>query len=59
MSSRTLFITALLLIAVARGLAADAQPAAKIPTIGYLSGGTSEAVAPNFEALRQGLGDFG
>ena len=59
MSSRTLVIAALLLIAVARGLVADAQPAAKIPTIGYLSGGTSEAVAPNFEALRQGLRELG
>jgi hypothetical protein len=40
MSSRTLFIATLLLIAVARGMAADAQQAAKIPRIGYLSGGT-------------------
>src|SRR5262245_45766129 len=40
MSARTLFIAAFLLTAVARGLAADAQQAAKIPTIGYLSGGT-------------------
>ena len=59
MSSRTLFSAALLLTAVARGLAADAQPAAKIPTIGHLSGGTREVAASNFEALRQGLRELG
>ena len=59
MSSRALFIAALLLTAVARGLSADAQQAAKIATIGYLSGGTREVAASNFEALRQGLRELG
>src|SRR5262245_24498175 len=59
MSSRTLLIAALVLIAVARGLAADAQQAAKIATIGYLSGATREVAASNFEALRQGLRKLG
>jgi len=59
MSARTLFIAALLLTAVARGLAVDAQQAAKIPTIGYLSGGTREVAAANLEAFRQGLRERG
>lgn len=59
MSSRTLFIAALLLAAVARGLAADAQQVARISTIGYLSGATQEVAAANFEALRQGLRELG
>jgi ABC-type uncharacterized transport system substrate-binding protein len=59
MSLCRLFIAALLLTAAPRGLAADAQQAAKIPTIGYLSGGTREVAASNFEALRQGLRELG
>ena len=59
MSSRRLFIAVLLLTAVARGLAAEAQQAARIPTVGYLSGGSREVAAANFEALRQGLRELG
>jgi putative tryptophan/tyrosine transport system substrate-binding protein len=59
MSLRRFFIAALLLTAAPRGLAADAQQAAKIPTIGYLSGGTREVAASNLEALRQGLRELG
>jgi hypothetical protein len=59
MSPRTLFIAALVLTAVWRGLAINAQQTAKVLTIGYLSSGTREVVAPNVEALRRGLREPG
>jgi ABC-type uncharacterized transport system substrate-binding protein len=59
MSSRTVFIAALLLTALARGLTVDAQQAGKIRTIGYLAVGTREANTQNVEAFRQGLRELG
>jgi putative ABC transport system substrate-binding protein len=59
MSSRALFIAALLHAVVAAGPPVDAQQAAKIPTIGYLSVSTPAVAAPNLEAFRQGLRELG
>jgi putative tryptophan/tyrosine transport system substrate-binding protein len=51
-----LFVVVLLAVAVI----AEAQPQAKIPRIGYVSGtGDSSNPGPYVEALRQGLRDLG
>jgi putative ABC transport system substrate-binding protein len=47
------------LVAVALPLTAAAQPAAKIPRIGYLSSNRAAAVAPLIEVFRQGLQEHG
>jgi putative ABC transport system substrate-binding protein len=47
------------LVAVALPLTAAAQPAAKIPRIGYLSSNQAAAVAPFIEVFRQGLQEHG
>ena len=59
MSSRAVFIAALLHAVFAAGPQVDAQQAAKIPTIGYLSVSTRAVAAPNLEAFRQGLREPG
>jgi putative ABC transport system substrate-binding protein len=59
MRSRTAFITALVLAAVAAGLPVGAQQASKIPRIGYLSGATPAAGGHLVEAFKQGLRELG
>jgi putative ABC transport system substrate-binding protein len=44
---------------VVAALAADAQPAGKIPRVGYLAPGTAGSNAHLLEAFRQGLRDLG
>jgi putative ABC transport system substrate-binding protein len=55
-------VAALILLtvaALATPLAADAQPAVKVPRIGALSGGTAASAAARYEAFRQGLRELG
>src|SRR5215475_12507268 len=59
MSRRAFFIAALLHAVVAAGLPVDAQQAAKVPTIGYLSVSTRAGKVPSLEAFGQGLRDLG
>ena len=59
MSSRTLFIAALLLAVAAAGPPVDAQQAPKIAKIGLLTPSTPAGVAHNVEAFRQGLRELG
>ena len=59
MSSLAVFIAALLYAVVAAGPEVDAQQAAKIPTIGWLSVSTPAIAAPNLEAFRRGLRELG
>ena len=43
----------------ALGASAEAQPAKKIPRIGYLAAVSASADAPRLEAFRQGLRELG
>jgi putative ABC transport system substrate-binding protein len=56
---RRTFLCGLTLGPLAAPLAAEAQPAGKIPRIGFLSLSSPEAVAPRIEAFRQGLRQLG
>jgi putative ABC transport system substrate-binding protein len=58
MSSRTLFVLVLLLAITAASPPIDAQPASRIPKIGFL-GTAAQALAPNIAAFRQGLRELG
>src|SRR5262245_5979556 len=59
MSSRAVFLAALLGAVVAAGSPVQARQAAKIPTVGYLSVSTRVVAAPNDEAFRRGLRELG
>jgi putative ABC transport system substrate-binding protein len=59
MSSRAVFLAALLSAVVAAGPPGEAQQVTKIPTIGYLSVSTRAVAAPNVEAFRRGLRELG
>src|SRR5262245_37024339 len=60
MSSRTLFIAALLLLAVVAACPpADAQQAPRLAKVGFLTPPTSDGAAVLIEAFRQGLRDVG
>ena len=53
------FIVTLTLSMLAAPLAAVAQPAGKVPTIGFLNSSSAAAVAQQFEAFQQGLRALG
>ena len=55
---RRMFIAGLAATA-AGARVAPAQPAAKVPVIGFLHPGSPESGAPSFDALREGLRDAG
>ena len=59
MSSRTLSGLVLLLALAAAGPPIDAQPASRIPKIGFLSSTTQGTIAPYIAAFRQGLRELG
>ena len=59
MSSRTLVGLVFLLAIASAGAPIDAQPAARIPKVGFLVATTQAAVAPNLAAFKQGLQDLG
>ncbi len=59
MESAFALIVALTLGTLVAPLAANAQPAAKVPRIGVLHSGTATAVAQNVEAFKQGLRERG
>jgi putative tryptophan/tyrosine transport system substrate-binding protein len=58
MRHRVLLLFVLSLV-LAAPLAAGAQPAGKVPRIGFLSFGWVEGARPNLEAFRQGLRELG
>src|SRR5215510_7728535 len=57
MTRRTLALA--LLLSIAAPLTAQAQPAAKVPTVGVLQVGTPEATAIFFEAFKQTMRERG
>jgi putative ABC transport system substrate-binding protein len=59
MISRAVFIASLVAAVLAAGPQVDAQQAAKLPTIGYISASTREVATPYVEAFRQGLRELG
>ena len=59
MKSRRLLILGLALVLLAAPLAADAQPPAKVPRIGFLGSGSPSTHGPFVVAFRQGLRDLG
>ena len=56
---RTIFCFALRALLLALGLSAEAQQAAKVPRIGYLTAASLSAFAARTEAFRQGLRELG
>ena len=59
MISRRRFVVGATISFLATPLAAEAQPAGKVPRIGWLSPAASRTGASNFDALRSGLKDLG
>jgi putative ABC transport system substrate-binding protein len=59
MTARRKLLIALIAVPVAMPLAAIAQQPAKIPRVGFLSGGTQKANARQLDAFRQGLRELG
>jgi putative ABC transport system substrate-binding protein len=52
-------VIAMVLVLLVAPLAAEAQPAAKMPRLGYLESRSPSRVADQLEALRQGLSELG